>query len=87
MNDELRFWQDGHLDEVNAKLEARKDISLQLFALKRYPWDIQCEQFSQTSSNSFFRTLKKISFYFYPNEQILDFPSLISGHSHSNEED
>lgn len=58
-----------------------------MFARKRYQWDIQCEQFSQTSSQNFFRALKELSYYFYPDEQVQKFPNLLHGHSHGSEDE
>ena len=72
--------------DAQNQIQARSDINLSIFARRRYSWDIECEQFSMTSSKTFYQKLQEISFYFHSNDQIQKFPSLLSGHSHGSDE-
>ena len=53
---------------------------------KRYRWDIQCEQFSKTSSKGFYEMLQRLRYLFYSDEEIMNFPDYYFGHSHSSSE-
>ena len=47
---------------------------------KRYRWSLQCESNEQKSKDYFFERILRLRQFFYPTEEVIEWPNMLSGH-------
>ena len=52
-----------------SNIEERNSLFLTIFNRRRYEWDIMCEKNTATSSDTFYRTLNEMRYYFYSAQE------------------